>query len=64
MGRVSDKDQYHFINFAYASLMDVLSQVDITTDLEYITKDEYLQVEELVDEIGKMLSSLRTKRNS
>lgn len=61
---MSDKDQSHFINFAYASLMEVLSQVDIATDLEYITKDEYLQVEELVDEIGKMLSSLRTKRNS
>lgn len=61
---MSDKDQSHFINFAYASLMEVLSQVDIATDLEYITKDEYLQVEELLDEIGKMLSSLRTKRNS
>ena len=47
-----------------ASLMEVLSQVDIATDLEYITKDEYLQVEELVDEIGKMLPSLRAKRNS
>ena len=61
---MSDKDQSHFINFAYASFMEVLSQIDIATDLEYITKDEYLQVEELVDEIEKMLSSLRTKRNS
>ena len=64
MGSVSDKDQSHFINLAYASLMEVLSQVDIATELEYITKDEYLEVEELVDEIGKMLSSLRAKRNS
>ena len=32
-------------------------------DLDYITKEEYTQVERLVNEIGKMLSSLRAKRN-
>ena len=42
--------------------MEVLAQIDIAKDLDYITKEEYTQVESLVNEIGKMLSSLRAKR--
>ena len=48
---------------AFGSLMEVLAQVDIAKDLEYITFEEYKQVETMVNEIGKMLSSLRAKRN-
>lgn len=62
MGRMAEKEQGHFINIAFGSLMEVLAQIDIAKDLDYITKEEYTQVESLVDEIGKMLSSLRAKR--
>lgn len=62
MGRMAEKEQGHFINIAFGSLMEVLAQLDITKDLDYITNEEYKQVESLVDEIGKMLSSLRAKR--
>ena len=62
MGRIAEKEQSHFINIAFGSLMEVLAQIDIAKDLDYITKEEYTQVESLVDEIGKMLSSLRAKR--
>lgn len=64
MGRIAEKEQGHFINIAFGSLMEVLAQIDIAKDLDYITKEEYKQVESLVDEIGKMLSSLRAKRVS
>ena len=62
MGRMAEKEQGHFINFAYGSLMEVLAQMDIAKDLDYILLEEYTQVEHLIDEIGKMLSSLRAKR--
>ena len=62
MGRIADKEQGHFINIAFGSLMEVLAQMDVAKDLNYITKEEYTQVESLVNEIGKMLSSLRAKR--
>lgn len=62
MGRIAEKEQGHFINIAFGSLMEVLAQIDIAKDLDYITNEEYKQVESLVNEIGKMLSSLRAKR--
>lgn len=63
MGRTAEKEQSHFINIAFGSLMEVLAQMDIAKDLEYISQEEYLQTEEMVNEKGKMLSSLRAKRN-
>ena len=62
MGRMAEKEQGHFINIAFGSLMEVLAQMDIAKDLEYITTEDYRQIETMVNEIGKMLSSLRAKR--
>lgn len=62
MGRTAEKEQSHFINIAFGSLMEVLAQMDIAHDLKYISKEDYLQTEQMVNEIGKMLSSLRAKR--
>lgn len=64
MGRMAEKEQGHFINIAFGSLMEVLAQIDIAKDLEYITTEDYRQIETMVNEIGKMLSSLRAKRVS
>ena len=62
MGRIAEKEKGHFINIAFGSLMEVLAQIDIAKDLEYITTEDYRQIEAMVNEIGKMLSSLRAKR--
>ena len=32
IGRLSDKDQSHFLNIAYGSLMELFAQVDIAHD--------------------------------
>ena len=37
-GRNSQKDQAHFYNFAYGSLMEVFSQLDIACDLGILVK--------------------------
>lgn len=37
-GRNSFKEKVHFLEFSYGSLMEVLSQMDVACDLEYITR--------------------------
>ena len=63
MGRVSNKDQAHFLNIAYASVMEIYAQLDIAHDLGYITDDIFNKLENEVEEVSKMISvmaSLRT----
>lgn len=60
-GRTSAKDQAHFFEMAFGSLMEVSCQMDIAYDLGYIEQLELNQVEELVRKIAAMLSGLRRK---
>ena len=61
-GRNSQKDQAHFYNIAYGSLMEVFSQLDLACDLGYISQKEFEQLELVVNEEAKMLSGLIAKR--
>lgn len=61
-GRNSQKDQAHFYNIAYGSLMEVFSLLDIACDLGYISQVEFNQLELLINEEAKMLSVLIAKR--
>lgn len=62
MGRVSVKEQIHFIEIAFGSLSEVMCQMELAKDLNYITADQVIEVEDLVSDIAKLLSGLRTKR--
>ena len=44
MGRLSDKDQSHFLNIAYGSLMELYAQADIAHDLRYIDDEMFNQL--------------------
>ena len=61
-GRNSQKDQAHFYNIAYGSLLEVFSQLDVACDLGYISQEEFNQLELLINEEAKMLSGLIAKR--
>lgn len=63
MGRVSSKDQAHFLNIAYGSLMEVYVQLDIAHDLKYIDSEMFNQVECDVEEISKMISTMASLRS-
>ena len=63
MGRVSNKDQAHFLNIAYGSLMEVYAQADIAHDLGYISNEMFNQVENDVEEISKMISTMASLRS-
>jgi four helix bundle protein len=64
MARLSSKDQTHFLNIAYGSLMEVLAQLDVACDIGYITQDEFQHLENLIDVEAKLLTGLVNKRNS
>jgi four helix bundle protein len=58
MARLSNKDQSHFLNIAYGSLMELYAQLDIAHDLGYISEDDFTKIEATIDEIDKMIVSL------
>jgi four helix bundle protein len=60
-GRTSSKDQAHFFEMAFGSLMEVSCQMDIACDLGYIEQLELNQVEDQTHRIAAMLSGLRRK---
>ena len=60
-GRTSAKDQAHFFEMAFGSLMEVNCQIDIAHDLGYISKDDVENFEKHVKSISALLSGLRRK---
>ncbi|MBQ4210382.1 MAG: four helix bundle protein [Prevotella sp.] len=59
MGRFSLKERIHFLEIAYGSLMEVMCQLEIAEQLNYITSDNLTEQENLVFEIASMLIGLR-----
>ena len=58
----TQKEQTHFLNIAYGSLMEIYSQLDVACDLGYITNQEFEQMEVMVNEEAKMLAGMIKKR--
>ena len=59
--RVSPKEQTHFIEIAYGSLMEVYCQLTIAVDLGYLQHDnpEVTEVNRLINQTARMLSGLK-----
>ena len=62
MGRYSNKEQVHFLEISYGSLMEVNSQLDIAKDLKYITEEQFVEVEQQIFKVASLVSGLRNKR--
>lgn len=59
INRMSNKEKSHFLEIAYASLMEVCCQIDIAKDLGFIDKQTNEDLENKINEIGKLISGLR-----
>ena len=59
MNRISDKEKSHFLEIAYASLMEVYCQIDIATDLGYIDIERNKELVEQINTVAKLISGLR-----
>lgn len=58
--RKSNKEQGHFYQTAYASLMEVLCQLTLCLDLGYITGESYEDTRNSVNTIAYQLNQLRS----
>lgn len=63
-GRTTPKDQAHFYTMAFGSLLEVLAQLDVACELEYLSNIEFENIELLINKEAKILSGLVAKRNS
>lgn len=59
VNRYSVKDKSLFIEIAYGSLMEVSSQFEIAEELGYITVDDRLSINQLIEELARILSGLQ-----
>jgi four helix bundle protein len=56
--RKSKKDQIHFYNMAFSSLMESLNQLIISNDLVFINKESLLDIRNDIHVISLMLNNL------
>ncbi len=58
INRFSVKDKAHFIEMSYGSLMEVSSQFEIAEELGYISIEERMSMDSLIEEEARILSGL------
>ncbi len=57
--RTSSKDQAHFTQIAYSSMLEVLNHFFIALDLKYINNEEFKSIREVIETISNQLNALR-----
>lgn len=62
LSRSAVKEQAHFLDIAYGSLMEIDCQLDISLDLGYISKEMRKMLDVEINSIGKMIRSLKSQR--
>ncbi len=58
-GRQTSKEKARFTEIAYSSALELLNQLMISLDLNYINEENYLKTRTEIEEITFMLDSLR-----
>ena len=61
LSRKSAKDEIHFLEYSYASLMETLSQLYVAVDLQYLHEQD---LDKIRDEIGKIANQLNSLTRS
>ncbi len=59
-GRSSIKEQIHFYEIAYGSLMEVYNQLILAVDLDYIAEDNLTNIQPQIDVVARMINGLRS----
>ncbi len=57
--RQTNKDKAHFTTMAFSSLMEVLNQLIISKELNFISEENYDKVRVEIGKISRMLNALR-----
>lgn len=59
-GRISIKEQLHFYEISYGSLMEAYNQLIIAVDLNYIDKSNLEGIQTKIDEVARLINGLRS----
>ena len=57
--RITNKDKAHFTSVSFSSLMEVLNQVIIARELDFIKQEDYQLIREEIEKISNKLNALR-----
>lgn len=60
--RKSNKDKAHFTTISFSSTMEVLNQLIISRQLNYISEKNYTLVRQKIEKITNMLNALRNSQ--
>lgn len=63
-GRQTYKEKARFTEIAYASALELLNQLIISLDLEYIKEEDYIKIRTEIEEITFMLDALRKSQKN
>ncbi len=58
-GRISLKEQLHFYEISYGSLMEAYNQLILASDLKYIGEHSLDELRPQIDTVARMLNGLR-----
>ena len=61
-GRMAVKEQIHFLEIAFGSVMEIYSQLQLAVDLGYISDEDFKQVKPLTYNTSKLISGLRSSK--
>jgi four helix bundle protein len=61
-GRMAVKEQIHFIEIAYGSVMEIYCQLQIALDLNYISEEDFNQIKPIINNTSKLISGLRSSK--
>ena len=63
-GRMAVKEQIHFLEIAFGSVMEIYSQLQLAVDLGYISDEDFKQVKPLIYNTSKLISGLRSSKTN
>ena len=61
-GRMAVKEQIHFLEIAYGSVMEIYCQLQIALDLNYISEEDFNQIKPIINNTSKLISGLRSSK--
>ena len=63
-GRSSMKDKARFSEIAYSSSLELLNQVILSHDFEYVDENQYTQIREKITEVNMLIDGLHKSQIS
>lgn len=63
-GRTSVKDKARFSEMAYSSSLELLNQVILSSDFEYINESQYIQIREKITDVNMLIDGLHKSQIS